>query len=76
MKAEKYYDIAEASKLNHHKKSMVLLFAYTRSKKPELAEKVFKQMKDAGMKPDVIAYTTLINAHYKTKNLARVDSNK
>lgn len=24
------------------------------------------------MLPDVIAYTTLINAHYKTKNLARV----
>jgi pentatricopeptide repeat protein len=48
------------------------MFVYVRMKQPKLAEKVFREITLAGMEPDVIAYTTLINAHYKTNNYGRV----
>lgn len=33
------------------------------------ALKIFQQMKERGLSPDVASYTTLINSFYKSKNL-------
>lgn len=48
-----------------------LLYIYARNILPDKADKLFKEMNNLGLKPDVAAYTSLINAHYKARNLKK-----
>ena len=48
-----------------------LMNCYARSGESNHALKIFQQMKEKGLEPDVASYTTLINSFYKGKNLKK-----
>jgi pentatricopeptide repeat protein len=45
-----------------------LLICYAKSNKPNEAENVLREMIDKGIKPDVVTYTTLIDAYKRVDN--------
>ena len=49
-----------------------LMLCYTRRYEPQKALKIFQDMQDSGMKPDVVCYTTLINAFKNSKSVEKV----
>lgn len=48
-----------------------IINCYARLNQPNEAENVFREMVDKGIKPDVVTYTTLINAFNRAKNIDR-----
>ena len=46
-----------------------LVLCYAKMNRPVDAEKVLREMKDAGLKPDIITYTTLIDGSHRVNNL-------
>lgn len=49
-----------------------LIMCYTRRHDPDMALKILREMKDEGFKPDIVNYTTVINAYKNTKDLKKV----
>jgi len=45
-----------------------LIVAHTKLKQPIEAEKVLREMIEAGLKPDVVSITSVIDAYRKTKD--------
>lgn len=48
-----------------------LMLCYTRRHEPEMALKILDEMIKEGIKPDIVCYTTVINAFKNTKNLKK-----
>jgi len=46
-----------------------ILLCYAKLNQPINCEKVIDEMKAAGIEPDTVNYTTLIDAYYRTKNI-------
>jgi len=49
-----------------------LILCYTRRHEPEEAMKILREMKNEGLQPDIVCYTTVINAFKNAKNLKKV----
>ena len=48
-----------------------LVLAYCKSNDPMNAEKVLREMVGAGLRPDAITYTTVIDAYKRTRNIPK-----
>lgn len=48
-----------------------LVLAYCKSNDPMNAEKVLREMVGAGLRPDAITYTTVIDAYKRTRNIQK-----
>ena len=48
-----------------------LMLCYAKMNKPNEAENVLREMIDKGIKPDVVTYTTLIDAYKRTDNFEK-----
>ena len=46
-----------------------LVLAYTKNNDPQNAEKVLREMVKAGLRPDAVTYTTVIDAYKRTRNI-------
>ena len=49
-----------------------LIVAYSKTGQAVNAEKVMEEMREEGLKPDVVTYTTVIDAYKRVKNYERV----
>jgi len=48
-----------------------LIMCYTRRHEPDMAYKILLEMKENGFKPDIVCYTTVINAYKNARNLKK-----
>lgn len=48
-----------------------ILLAYTKCGQPEQGEKLIREMREDGLEPDVVCYTTLIDGYYKKGNIPK-----
>lgn len=60
--AEKKYDIVPSKHRYNN-----LMLCYAKMGKPNEAESVLREMVEKGLEPDVVTYTTLIDAYKKDK---------
>ena len=49
-----------------------LMLCYTRRHEPEMAHAILRELKEKGMQPDQVIYTTVINAYKNAKNIDKV----
>lgn len=45
-----------------------IILAYAKNAQPVEAEKVIREMKEAGLEPDIVSYTTVIGAYRKIRD--------
>lgn len=48
-----------------------LILCYTRRHEPDMALKILREMKEEGLQPDIVCYTTVINAFKNAKDLKK-----
>jgi pentatricopeptide repeat protein len=66
-KCEKIFSIIKSKYTPDNNIYNSLLLAYAKNKKISEALSIFKEMKEEGLKPDIVCYTTLIHAFNLTK---------
>jgi pentatricopeptide repeat protein len=67
-KCEKIFEIIKSKFTPDNSVYNSLLLAYAKNRKTSEALAIFKEMKDEGLEPDIVCYTTLIHAFNLAKN--------